>query len=281
MNRNDCKQVLFYAVETLNERMGTMFNEENLVLSCFQTSNQEEVFEQFCKQYFPDRLTDHYKEKGYFDFHASAFIGEGKNSVDGILLRTDIERTPETLYHILLHELAHVFCAHNDLDGGSFYKRYCMDSTLSREEDGAINAGYAIWRELIAEVVAFEMDDRCVVLPLKEKKDVLKYYVREIEAGDRKNGVSMILCEALTSKECETSTTWSAAQKKVAKHKPFDNPLYMELLELVYRNLRINFVEIDREFILQLGSLYLCFVMQLEVKKLGRYLQTGNDTIGR
>ena len=184
MNKNDCKQVLFYAAETLNERMGTMFNEENLVLSCFQTSNQEEVFE---------------------------------------------------------------------LGGDSFYKRYCMDSTLSREEDGAINAGYAIWRELIAEVIAFEMDDRCVVLPLKEKKDILKYYVREIEA----------------------------AQKKVAKHKPFDNPLYMELLELVYRNLRINFVEIDREFILQLGSLYLCFVMQLEVKKLGRYLQTGNDTIGR
>ena len=201
--------------------------------------------------------------------------------MDGVLLRTDLERAPAALYHILLHELAHIFCARNELDGDNFYKRYCADSTQSRAEDGAINDGYAIWRELIAEVVAFEMDDRCVVFPLKEKKDILKYYVREIEAGDRKNGVSMILCEALTSKECETSTTWSAAQKKVAKHKPFDNPLYMELLELVYRNLRNNFVEVDREFILQLGSLYLCFVMQLEVKKLGRYLQTGNDTIGR
>ena len=178
MSKNDYKQILFYAAEIFNERMGSTFNEENLVLSCFQTSNQEEVFEQFCKQYFPDRLTDRYKEEGYFDFHASAFIGEGKNSVDGILLRTDIERTPATLYHILLHELAHVFCAHNELGGDSFYKRYCMDSTLSREEDGAINAGYAIWRELIAEVIAFEMDDRCVVLPLKEKKDILKYYVR-------------------------------------------------------------------------------------------------------
>ena len=40
---------------------------------------------------------------------ASAFIGEGKNSVDGILLRTDIERSPTMIYHILLHELAHVF----------------------------------------------------------------------------------------------------------------------------------------------------------------------------
>ena len=78
MNRNDCKQFLFYAAEIFNERMGSTFNEENLVLSCFQTSNQEKVFEQFCKQYFPDRLTDHYKEQGYFDFHASALLAKEK-----------------------------------------------------------------------------------------------------------------------------------------------------------------------------------------------------------
>ena len=201
------------------------------------------------KQYFPDRLTDRYKEEGYFDFHASAFIGEGKNSVDGILLRTDIERNPATLYHILLHELAHVFCAHNELGGDSFYKRYCMDSTLSREEDGAINAGYAIWRELIAEVIAFEMDDNCFVVPLGEKAALLRYYEEEFENGDRKRGLSMILCEALTSKECEMSATWNVAQKKVAGHKPFDNPLFMDTLGLVFRKLRDNLVKIDRDFI--------------------------------
>ena len=238
MNRNDCKQVLFYAAEIFNERMGSTFNEENLVLSCFQTSNQQEVFEQFCKQYFSDRLTDRYKEEGYFDFHASAFIGEGKNSVDGILLRTDIERTPATLYHVLLHVLAHVFCAHNELGGDSFYKRYCMDSTLSREEDGAINAGYAIWRELIAEVIAFEMADNCFVVPLREKNALLQHYEEEFENGDRKRGITMILCEALTSKECEMSATWNVAQKKVAGHKPFDNPLFMDMLGLVFRKLR-------------------------------------------
>ena len=30
-----------------------------------------------------------------------------------------------------------------------------MDDTISREEDGTINAGYAVWRELIAELIAF------------------------------------------------------------------------------------------------------------------------------
>lgn len=66
MNKNDYKQILFYAAEIFNERMGSTFNEENLVLSCFQTSNHEEVFEQFCKQYFPDRLTDRYKRGRLF-----------------------------------------------------------------------------------------------------------------------------------------------------------------------------------------------------------------------
>ena len=214
------------------------------------------------------RETPLFLQAVYFDFHASAFIGEGKNSVDGILLRTDIERTPAMLYHILLHELAHVFCAHNELGGDNFYKRYCMDSTLSHEEDGAINAGYAIWRDLIAEVIAFEMDDNCLVIPLREKSALLRYYEEELENDDRKRGISMILCEALTSEECEMSATWNVAQKKVTGHKPFDNPLFMDMLGLVFRKLRDNLVEIDRDFILELGSLYLCLATQLRIRKL-------------
>ena len=85
MNNNDYKEALFDAASIFNERTGTEFIEDNLVLCCFQTGNQQEVFEQFCKQYFPDRLTDRYKEDGYFDFHASAFVGKGE-SIDGILL---------------------------------------------------------------------------------------------------------------------------------------------------------------------------------------------------
>ena len=107
MNNNDYKEALFYAASIFNERMGTEFSEDNLVLCCFQTKNQQGVFEQFCKQYFPDRLEDRYTEDGYFDFHASAFVGKG-GGVDGILLRTDIARYPAELKHILLHELAHI-----------------------------------------------------------------------------------------------------------------------------------------------------------------------------
>lgn len=272
MTYNDYKQILFYAAEALNERMGATFSEENLVLTCFQTSNQEEIFEQFCTQYFSDRLTDSYKENGYFDFHASAFIDVGENSVDGVLLRTDLERAPAALYHILLHELAHIFCTRNELGGDNFYKRYCMDNTLSSEEDGAINAGYAVWRELIAELIASEKDDNCVFLSLGDKEDILRYYMEEIEDGDRKLAVSMLLCEALTSREGEPAATWGDTKKKIEKYKPFDEPLFMDLLELVVRKLKKNFVEIDRDFILELGSLYLFLVTQSDVKKLQKRL---------
>ena len=167
------EEALFYAASIFNERLGAEFSEDNLVLRCFQTENQQEVFEQFCKQYFPDRLEDRYTEDGYFDFHASAFVGTG-DGADGILLRTDIARHPAELKHILLHELAHIFCTRNEIDGDNFFERYCMDDTISREEDGTINAGYAVWRELIAELIAFELDDNCDVVPLRRKKPAIR-----------------------------------------------------------------------------------------------------------
>ena len=45
-----------------------------------------------------------------------------------------------------------------------------MDDTISREEDGTINAGYAVWRELAAELIAFELDDNCDMIPLRRQK---------------------------------------------------------------------------------------------------------------
>ena len=64
MNNDDYKEALFYAASIFNERLRAEFSEDNLVLRCFQTENQQEVFEQFCKQYFPDWLEDRYTEDG-------------------------------------------------------------------------------------------------------------------------------------------------------------------------------------------------------------------------
>ena len=50
MNNDDYKEALFYAASIFNQRLGTEIREDNLVLRCFQTEKQQEVFEKFCKQ---------------------------------------------------------------------------------------------------------------------------------------------------------------------------------------------------------------------------------------
>ena len=59
--------------------------------------------------------------------------------------------------HLDVYKRQHIFCTRNEIDGDKFLERYCMDDTISREEDGTMNAGYAVWRELIAELIAFEL----------------------------------------------------------------------------------------------------------------------------
>ena len=192
----------------------------------FVLCNQEEVFEQFCKQYFPDRLTDRYKEEGYLIFTPPLLLAKGKTVWTASSCARILSALRQCSITSCCTSWRMFFAPTTSWVGTAFIN--ATASTLSREEDGAINAGYAIWRELIAEVIAFEMDDNCFVVPLREKAALLRYYEEEFENGDRKRGLSMILCEALTSKECEMSATWNIAQKKVAGHKPFDNPLFMD-----------------------------------------------------
>ena len=101
------------AIEIFNDKMDADFSRDNVILTCFMTDDQEEIFEQFCAQYFPYRLKDRYQEEGYFDFRASSFIGMDNGGKDGILLRTDIPYHPVELLHIFLHELAHIYCVHH------------------------------------------------------------------------------------------------------------------------------------------------------------------------
>ena len=63
------------AIEIFNDKMDADFSRDHVILTCFMTDDQEEIFEQFCAQYFPYRLKDRYQEEGYFDFRASSLSG--------------------------------------------------------------------------------------------------------------------------------------------------------------------------------------------------------------
>lgn len=56
------------AMKIFNEKMGTDFSADNIVLRCLTTEDQMEVFQSFCTDYFPDRLKDRYEDEGTSHF---------------------------------------------------------------------------------------------------------------------------------------------------------------------------------------------------------------------
>lgn len=266
MKIDEVRSALDLAIDVFCEDLDADFKRGNIVFQLFDESNKLEVFEAFCKKHFPYRLSDPYQEDGYFDFLASAFVGKDNGGIDGILIRTDVQYNPGELWHTLLHELAHIYCVHNELDGKDFYDLYCNGTAPTAAEDSIINAGYAIWRECIAEIIAIELDDACYITSLSSKKKQLSFLNEKLNRSDGKLAMSMILTSVMTSKEIEGTKEWASAQKCIAQLNLFDELMFHDMFKVVFFQLRSAFCEIKLEFIHEIGSIYLELLTIRELK---------------
>lgn len=250
------KEIFKSAIDIFNNAMGTNFSEDNVILQGINENNKVVIFESFCSKYFPIRLKDDYKSEHYFDFYASAFVGK-ENNIDGILYREDKIESPGSICHIFLHELAHIFLVHNEFDGKNFYDTYCEDFyEIGSIEDGFVNAGYAIWRETVAEIIARELDNNCYTFKMAEKSKMLNFYYNELPSKDWKVYLSIILMEVLTSDELEQRKNWEDIMPKLRVFKLFKNNSYLiKAVELLYKHLRSKIFDIDVEFIMDLGEI--------------------------
>ena len=77
-----------------------------------------------------------------------------------------------------------------------------------------INAGYAVWRECIAEIIAIECDDNCDIFPIRDKKKMLAQLRDEINQRDGKLLVGEILTAVMTSAEVRGIPTWMKLRKQ-------------------------------------------------------------------
>ena len=180
-----------------------------------------------------------------------------ENDIDGILYREDKIESPGSICHIFLHELAHIFLVHNEFDGKNFYDTYCEDFyEIGSIEDGFVNAGYAIWRETVAEIIARELDNNCYTFKMAEKSKMLNFYYNELPSKDWKVYLSIILMEILTSDELEQRKNWEDIMPKLRVFKLFKNNSYLiKAVELLYKHLRSKIFDIDVEFITDLGEI--------------------------
>ena len=245
------------AIDEFNDELDYSFSLENVVLRCFSPKIGKAVYDSFLAEFgfAGEQVTEEY----FYTIRGEAFTyGKRDGSdVSGILLREDTDLTEHGVFHILLHELSHIFCTKEEIPGGHFYDRYCMGSQETVDDriaDGYMNAGYAIWRELAAETVATSIDFR-PAYSLSDIRGNIEGDVRELHAGNPAAKVVMVnlLTDVIFSREFDVRK-WT---KTEATLREMGIP-FIGTIEKVSTQLRRKpFYCITPEFISDLGEMYL------------------------
>ena len=253
--KKELRDVFFEALGMFNDCLDSDINKGNIRIDFFVPEIGIKVYERFCSRFFPKYLDEPYKSNGYFDeIAAQAFVSE---SCYGVLIREDIDFTLGEVLQMFLHEISHLYCTQNEVPGGRFFDKYCMGSGV---EDGMINAGYAIWREAIADIMADSVLSENATLTLSMVKDEIHHLDQElsIENPNSKKAMSLMLAYIMISAEVATTTNWAVAEKRIKNTVGFDEPIIYRILEIVFEQLHTSpFWTITPEFIIELGQMYL------------------------
>ena len=267
MEREQLLAIVESAMELYNQEMGTDFSLENTHIAFFTPEKGYAVFEDLCSKYFPDSLNDEHRQPGYFESFAAEALLSKKES--GILIREDLDMHPIEWRHIILHELSHIVCTRDEVEGGFFIKKYCESFFDNTIEDGYVNAGHAIWREFIAELFALSVDDATISFSLKQKKDDILYLYNDIRphCDISKTSLSNLLVYLFTSDEYFSSPDSDVFLEKIRRCK-LDSILDLsEIIEIIFAQVRKKKMhEIDLDYILKLGSAYVRVLMMKKMK---------------
>ncbi len=257
MIQHDYDKLLQTAIDALNSRLRYSFSRDNIILRLFTAKNGKNVYDALVAEYgfAGEDVTEEYFQTIIGE--AFAYGKRRDDEIAGILLREDLNLSDHEVFHILLHELSHIFCTREEIDGGCFYKRFCMgkqDTQQDRIVDGYMNAGYAIWREFAAEVIASSIDYR-PAYPLSELKSQIKNDIRELHALNPSAKTTMVnlLTDIVFSEEA-ASSDWPALEAVLQKY----GISFCETIGNVFMQLqREPFYRITPDFVFRLGTTYL------------------------
>lgn len=262
-SKSELEEYFFQALCEFKECFDTDISRETVHLEFFTPENGVEVYERFCTAHFPRSLTEPYKSDGYFEtFAAQAFVSEKEY---GVLVRADIDFPPGKLLEVFRHEISHLYCVRNEISGGNFCDTYCMGTG---SEDEPMNAGYAVWREAVADIMADWVMSEYTRMSLKTRvirSKIYNYYKEISNAEDKKasaeRAMSLVIAYVMISKEVAGTSDWSEAEDAIKRNIKLDDPLLYAILKLVFEKLHtVPFWEITPDFIMTLGETYLSLV---------------------
>lgn len=247
--------IFFEAVSLFNECLDSDITRDNTVLAFFTPDNGLTVYEDFCHRYFPEHLNEDYRADGYFQsFAAQAFVSPDRY---GVMIRSDLDFSLAELQRVFLHEISHLFCCKNEISTGDFFDRYCTGYGV---EDGMMNAGYAIWREAVADIMADSVLSEYTSLTLRDVSAKIKELYGELSPlnPDAKKCMALILVYIIITSEVGGATEWGSAEAELRKHIEVKDEMLYPIVKMTFENLhRSPFWEITPEFIGDLGEAYL------------------------
>ncbi len=265
--------ILEHACNLCNEVLYTHYSLENIKIACCTLENAVTVYNDFTAQYgFHSEVRSN---SDFEDVLAESFVGQtdidDPAHVDGILIRTDPPANigdPESYLLLLVHELSHIFCTTHETDtagkvGQRFYDLYCADepgTPASEYNNGYMNAGYAIWRGFIADII----QDIVYQQPSKHLTDIapfLRILADRVKVGNSiaKSALHRYLSEIMNTWEGSEAEKWVDLESKLlALNLPF-----IRIVKHVFENLHgKNCHTITPEFIESLGALCLADMIQ-------------------
>ncbi len=258
-SHDELTEYFYKALEIFNDRLDSDISKDNVVQGFFNSENGVEVYERFCQTHFPYMLNEtNYKEADYFDsIGAQAFVGDSKY---GVLINENIDFTLGDVFQTFQHENSHLYCTRNEIEGGNFFDKYCMGSG---PEDGMMNAGYAIWREAVADIMADSVISDYATLTLNQVESVVQEYYQMLVPKNpgAKKAMSLIIVYVMISSEVASVTQWELAEKEIVDTIQIEDRLLLSVLKQVFEQLHSGcFWEIVPEFIMTLGETYLCLI---------------------
>lgn len=231
-NKRTLTDIIYNVMNHFNETMNFDISPKNTVIEFFTRETGLVVYENFCSKYFPDWINDNYKTEGYFEnFAASAFFND---NIYGILIRSDLIWSESEYFNVVLHEISHLYCCKNELVGGNFFIEYCL-----KEADvdiGVINAGYAVWREIVADIITQKITCYKDKFSLKQVKPIILEWYSKIshENTDSKLLMSLILVQLMLLTEILNAGSCDKAKNITENITEINYESFIQIFELVY-----------------------------------------------
>ena len=263
--RQSKKEFIESVIETckpiFDDAFGLDFPKDDCLKVAFCTfENRAAVYEDFCTHFFPLYLAEGYSRDDFFT--AQAFTN-ADTGIYGILICLDMEQEPSDWYQIILHEMSHLFCLTREIAGDNFTARYLEGAIAENPKNSHLHAGYTIWREFIADYIAYQLSPIMAPLSLTRLREAARKLDEEICAGNLEQMVnaSLVLAYIFVTARIQAATDIEEIFDTLKKNRIFLSKKrcedYRELISLIYQQLEKDyFWEITPQFIQKVGWAY-------------------------